>query len=110
MVVRLHRAGVRALVVHVHVLDHDAVLGWRVNQDDHTRVYGPLVVPGIEDGAAVQPGHPGDPVIYGTPVGEGRGGEGEERGREGVGRGEGKEGESVQRFCYKHSCCHSRGK
>ena len=82
VVVRLHGAGVRALVVHVHVLDHDAVLGWRVNQDDHTRVYGPLVVPGVEDGATVQPGHPGDPVIYGTPVSEGRGGEGGRKGSE----------------------------
>ena len=71
VVVRLHGAGVRALVVHVHILDHDAVLGRRVHQDDHSRVYGPLVIPGIEDGAAVQPGHPGDPVIYGTPVSEG---------------------------------------
>lgn len=67
MVVCLHRAGVRALVVHVHILDHDAVLGRRVHQDDHSRVYGPLVIPGIEDGAAVQPGHPGDPVVDRAP-------------------------------------------
>ena len=67
VVVRLHRAGVGALIVHVHVLDHDAVLGRRVHQDDHTRVYGPLVIPGVEDGAAVQPGHPGDPVVNRAP-------------------------------------------
>ena len=53
VVVCLHRAGVRALVIHVHVLDHDAILGWCVDQDDHTRVYGPLVTPSVEDGAAV---------------------------------------------------------
>ena len=67
VVVRLHRAGVGALIVHVHVLDHDAVLGRRVHQDDHTRVYGPLVIPGVEDGAAVQPGYPGDPVVNRAP-------------------------------------------
>lgn len=55
--VRPHRTGIGALIVHVHILDHDAALGRRVHQDDHTRVYGPLVIPGIEDGA-VQPGHP----------------------------------------------------
>ena len=97
VVVRLHRAGIGALVVHVHVLDHDAVLGWRVHQDDHTRVYGPLVIPGVEDGAAVQPGHPGDPIIYGTSVSE-------------SGEREGGEGESVKRFYYKCSCCCSRSK
>lgn len=68
MVVRLHGAGVRTLIVHVHVLDHDAILCRCVDQDDHTRVYGPLVISSIEDGAAVQPGYPGDPVIYGTPT------------------------------------------
>lgn len=72
VVVRLHGAGVGALVVHVHVLDHDAVLGRRVHQDDHTRVYGPLVIPGVEDGAAVQPGHPGDPVVNRAPGGRTR--------------------------------------
>lgn len=81
MVVRLHRAGIGALIVHVHILDHDAVLGRRVHQDDHTRVYGPLVIPGIEDGAAVQPGHPGDRSSYGTPVSESGEGEGEEEGK-----------------------------
>ena len=110
MVVRLHRAGIGALVVHIYVLDHDAVLGWRVYQDDHTRVYGPLVIPGIEDGAAVQPGHPGDPIIYGTPVSESGEGRGEERGKGKSGEREGGEGESVKRFYYKCSCCCSRSK
>ena len=72
MVVRLHRAGIGALIIHVHVLDHDAVLGRRVHQDDHTGVYGPLVIPGVEDGAAVQPGHPGDPVVNRAPAGRTR--------------------------------------
>ena len=72
MVVRLHRAGVRALVVHVHVLDLDAVLGLGVAQEDHAGVQTPLVVPGVEDGAAVQPGHPGDPVVNRAPGGRTR--------------------------------------
>ena len=110
VVVRLHRAGIGALVVHVHVLDHDAVLGWRVHQDDHSRVYGPLVIPGVEDGAAVQPGHPGDPIIYGTSVCESGEGWGEERGKGKSGEREGGEGESVKRFYYKCSCCCSRSK
>lgn len=53
MVVGLHRAGVGALVIHVYVLDHDAVLGLGVDQNDYTRVYGPLVIPSVEDGTAV---------------------------------------------------------
>ena len=112
VVVRLHGAGVGALVVHVHVLDHDAVLGRRVHQDDHTRVYGPLVIPGVEDGAAVQPGHPGDPIIYGTPVSEGGEGREQERGKGKSGErgGEGEEAESVKRFYYKCSCCCFRSK
>ena len=38
VVVRLHGAGVGALVVHVHVLDLDAVLGLGVAQEDHAGV------------------------------------------------------------------------
>ena len=38
MVVRLHGTGVGALVVHVHVLDLDAVLGLGVAQEDHAGV------------------------------------------------------------------------
>lgn len=53
VVVRLHRAGVRALVVHIHILDLDAVLGLGVAQEDHAWVQAPLVIPGVEDGAAV---------------------------------------------------------
>lgn len=67
MVVRLHGAGVRALVVHVHILDLDAVLGLGVAKQDHAGVQAPLVIPRIEDGASVQPGHPGDPVVDRAP-------------------------------------------
>lgn len=72
MVVRLHRAGVRALVIYVHVLDLDAVLGLGVAQENHAWVQAPLVIPSIEDGAAVQPGHPGDPVVNCAPGGKTR--------------------------------------
>lgn len=53
MVVRLYRAGVWALIIYVHVLDFDTVLGLSVAQEDHTWVQAPLVIPSIEDGAAV---------------------------------------------------------
>lgn len=53
VVVGLHRAGIWTLVIHVHVLDLDAVLGLGVAQEDHTWVQAPLVIPSIEDGAAV---------------------------------------------------------
>lgn len=53
VVVRLHRAGVWALVIHIHVLDLNAVLGLGVAQEDHTWVQAPLVIPSIEDGATV---------------------------------------------------------
>ena len=72
MVVRLHRAGVRALVIHVHVLDLDAVLGLGVAQENHSWVQAPLVIPSVEDGAAVQPGYPGDPVVNRAPGGKAR--------------------------------------
>ena len=38
VVVRLHRAGVGALIVHIHILDLDAVLGLGVAQEDHAGV------------------------------------------------------------------------
>ena len=38
VVVRLHGAGVGALIVHVHILDLDAVLGLHVAQEDHAGV------------------------------------------------------------------------
>lgn len=72
MVVCLHRAGVRALVIHIHVLDLNAVLRLGVAQEDHARIQAPLVIPSIEDGAAVQPGHPGDPVVNSAPEGKTR--------------------------------------
>lgn len=53
MVVCLHRAGVGAFVVHIHVLDLNAVLGLGVAQENHTRIQAPLVIPSIENGAAV---------------------------------------------------------
>lgn len=53
VIVCLHRAGVWTFIIYIHILDHDAVLGRRVDQDDHSRVYGPLVIPSIEDCAAV---------------------------------------------------------
>lgn len=69
VIVCLHRAGVGALIVYVHVVYLDAVLGLGVGQDDHTVVYRPLVIAGIQDGAAVQPRHPRHPVIHSTPAG-----------------------------------------
>lgn len=53
MIVCLHRASVWTFIIYIHILDHDTVLGRRVDQDDHSRVYGPLVIPSIEDCAAV---------------------------------------------------------
>lgn len=70
MTVCLHRAGVGALIVYVHVVYLDAVLGLGVGQDDHTIVYRPLVIAGIQDGAAVQPRYPRDTVIHSTPGGD----------------------------------------
>jgi len=67
VIVCLHGAGVGALIVDVHVVYLDAVLGLGVGEDDHAVVYRPLVIAGIEDGAAVQPCYPCDPVIHGTP-------------------------------------------
>lgn len=67
MIVCLHGAGVGALIVHVHVVDLDAVLGFGVGQEHHPRVQAPLVIAGIEDAAAVQPGHAGDAVVHGAP-------------------------------------------
>jgi len=67
VIVCLHGAGVGALIVHVHVLDLDAVLGFGVGQEHHSGVQAPLVVAGIEDAAAVQPGHAGDSAIHGAP-------------------------------------------
>lgn len=70
MIVCLHGAGVGALIVYVHVVYLDAVLGLGVGQDDHAVVYRPLVIAGIQDGAAVQPRYPRDPVIHSTPGGD----------------------------------------
>lgn len=67
VIVCLHGAGVGALIVHIHILDLDAVLGFGVGQEHHPRVQAPLVIAGIEDAAAVQPGHPGHPVVHGAP-------------------------------------------
>lgn len=67
VIVCLHGAGVGALIVHVHVVDLDAVLGFGVGQEHHPRVQAPLVIAGIEDAAAVQPGHAGDAVVHGAP-------------------------------------------
>ena len=69
MIVCLHGAGVGPFIVHVHVVDLDAVLGFGVGQEHHPRVQAPLVIAGIEDAAAVQPGHAGDAVVHGAPVG-----------------------------------------
>ena len=38
VVVCLYRAGIRALIVHIHILDLNAVLGLGVTQEDHTRI------------------------------------------------------------------------
>lgn len=67
VIVCLHGAGVGALIVHIHILDLDAVLGFGVGQEHHPRVQAPLVIAGIEDAAAVQPGHSGHPVVHGAP-------------------------------------------
>lgn len=70
VIVCLHRAGVGPLIVHIHVVDLDAVLGFGVGEDDHAVVYRPLVIASIKDGAAVQPRYPRHPVIHGTPAKE----------------------------------------
>ena len=70
MIVCLHGAGVGALIVHVHVVDLDAVLSLGVGEDDHAVVYRPLVIASVQDGAAVQPRYPRHPVIHGTPAKE----------------------------------------
>lgn len=57
VVVCLHRTSIRTLVIHIHILNLNAVLRLGVTQEDHTRIQAPLVIPGIEDGTAVQPGH-----------------------------------------------------
>lgn len=38
VVVCLHRAGIRALIIHIHILDLNAVLGLGVTQENHTRI------------------------------------------------------------------------
>lgn len=66
VIVCLHRAGVGAFIIDIHILDLDAVLGFGVGQEHHPRVQAPLVIAGIEDAAAVQPGHSGDSVVHGA--------------------------------------------
>jgi hypothetical protein len=67
VVICLHRAGVWALVIHIHILDLNAVLGLGVAQEDNAGIQAPFVIPSIEDCAAVKPGHPGDPVVNRAP-------------------------------------------
>lgn len=66
MIVCLHGAGVGTFIIDIHIVYLDAVLGLGVGEDDHTVVYRPLVIAGIQDGAAVQPRYPCYPVINST--------------------------------------------
>ena len=67
-----NRAGIRALVVNVHVHDLDAVLGdSRVLHQHHPRVQRPLISPGKQNRSAVQPSHTRYLAVDSTSVGGG---------------------------------------
>ena len=63
----LDGAGVGALVIHVHLLDAQAVLQLAFGHQVHPRVQGPLVGAGEDDVGAIKPGDFGDLVIHITP-------------------------------------------
>lgn len=68
VIVRLHGAGVGALVVHVHTLYLDSVLRFGVGVKLHPRVQAPLVVASVKNGTPVEPSYSGHSVIHNAPA------------------------------------------